>query len=83
MVAAKIAGYIAPYLVKEGMDMAKPKIKGFFTKEEHTHTDGSKSTQEIKGDIQNGKAKNIEVNTKSDGAMTPVKETKVTYKLKK
>lgn len=83
MAAAKIAGYIAPYLVKEAMDMAKPKVKGFFTKEEHTHTDGSKSTQEIKGDIQNGKAKNIEVNTKSDASMTPVKETKVTYKLKK
>tara|TARA_A100001518_G_C1161724_1_gene16314 strand:- start:296 stop:547 length:252 start_codon:yes stop_codon:yes gene_type:complete len=83
MAAAKIAGYIAPYLVKEAMDMAKPKVKGFFTKEEHTHTDGSKSTQEIKGDIKNGKAKNIEVNTKSDGSMTPVKETKVTYKLKK
>ncbi len=83
MAAAKIAGYIAPYLVKEAMDMAKPKVKGFFTKEEHTHTDGSKSTQEIKGDIQNGKAKNIEVNTKSDASMAPVKETKVTYKLKK
>ena len=53
MAAAKIAGYIAPYLVKEAMDMAKPKVKGFFTKEEHTHTDGSKTTQEIKGDIKN------------------------------
>ena len=83
MSAAKIAGYLAPYLVKEGIDMAKPKVKGFFTKEEHTHTDGSKTTQQIKGDIKGGKAKNVEVKTKSDGSIKPIKETKVTYKLKK
>ena len=37
----------------------------------------------MKRNIKNGKAKNVEVNTKSDGSIKPVKETKVTYKLKK
>ena len=31
MSAAKVAGYLAPYLVKEGIDMARPKVKKFFT----------------------------------------------------
>ena len=83
MSAAKVAAYLAPYLVKEGIDAAKPKVKKFFAKEEHTHVDGSKTSQEIKGDVKGGKATNVEVKTSTEGSVKPVKETKVTYHIKK
>lgn len=83
MSAAKVAAYLAPYLVKEGIDAARPKVKKFFAKEEHTHEDGTKTSQEIKGDIKDGKATNVSVKASTEGSLKPVKETKVTYHIKK